>query len=227
MRPARHLGATWFFACSLAGCHDRGTPYCEETAHVLALDEASPIQMSGADVLGLAAGAHVLPLVWVERCGDAAFVDVGAPEKQTTVTLTVTYTGGEVRYVDSVLRVPPGPTYEIGVSCMPRVEVDVQLEAITADGLLNESWQKVTLAREATDSFVVFSHDVEPSSFRGALEIESVDPPNPTDINYEISGIFPAGDEPSGRFGGSVVYRNTLGVFDIAIWGMEPNDRCN
>lgn len=225
---------------SLSGCLGGSSPYCEESITILeSADSPTPADKSAADVLAVIEGAHVSELAWTEQAGDGVQVEVTPGGSGVTpLTLSIDYEGGEVRWVDSVLVEPPGPTNEIYVECLPRLEIDAKLGFASEDGAFAELFD-VVISSEANYSGELHWASVlrvfDPAALMGMLEIVSVEPEDPDEIEYQIDFAIPLDEEtdlepgvPRGRVDGFAVYDGhgpasagtvAVGVLQLAEFG--------
>ncbi len=149
------LAATLLPACDGCDALDGKTyePWaCDESVEVLSLDETSPIGIAGQDMLDAYAKVWTSAFEYTDR------------DTPTELTLTVDYSGGEVRFIDA-----EEPTdrqvqaKETGGAnqCPDRIEVDVIAQLTTADGAFDEplevalwavdqAWSQFTITIDAT-----------------------------------------------------------------------------
>lgn len=146
-------------ACTL-GNDPAELPYCEDVATALAMDEVSPLGFSGADVLAFAAGTKDETLVYARRGVD-----------DTPLTLELGSVDG-ARFVQSTAVYPDegGVQADIGVVCDDRVEVDVAVELITADGAFDEAWQGALVAISGDAAST--RHELDPDALGGTYDMD-------------------------------------------------------
>jgi hypothetical protein len=180
----------------VAGCRSQ-YPYCEETAHVLAgLDDKSPEGVAAADLLALAGGEHDPRLCWQPWAwADPARATTSPTLDKSAFRFTVSYEGGEVRYVESE-RVEPkfGPVDDMAIDCHPRVEVDVEAVLRTEEGALDETWT-LPLFQELMPDWdetgpVSLDRNLDPKDIQGSLELVAFDPPDPDDVLLLVGITF-------------------------------------
>jgi hypothetical protein len=168
----------------LVGCFDgdknalEDGPYCEDTPTVVALEELTELGLSGADLLLLAEGEHAEVLTWAET------------GTTTPVAVTVAFTEGEVRFVDSEAVYPEGdePTTAIGVECEDYVEVDVSLAITTEDGALDEAYE---LALRSYDGATVSaSVSFDHAEMIGSYELTLMDPSEYDSVEHGLDVAF-------------------------------------
>ncbi len=225
---------------ALTGCLGSSSPYCEETITILAsADTPSPSGMSAADILAVIEGEHTSELAWTEQSSNAVQVTVMPGGSGTTpLTLTIDYEAGEVRWVDSEVVYPPGPTDAIYVECLPRLEFDARLGFVSEDGAFAESREIVVVA-EANNSGELHWASVlevfDPTTLMGMLEIVKVEPKNPDQIEYHFDFGIPLDEQtdlepgvPRGYVDGFAVYEGhgpapsgtvALGQLELASFG--------
>lgn len=133
---------------------------CTETPDELSIEEESPLGFAGRAITTIAGGDHTADVTY--STGDT-----------TSLTLSVLYQDGDIRYIDSeVEEVPEGqvaPT--IWPECLDRLEVDVALEVATDDGALAEAWTSTLTAYEEQTIGVYQELDIDALS--GTLDVES------------------------------------------------------
>jgi hypothetical protein len=107
---------------------------CVYTVTVLASADAIGVTgASASDVLAEAEGTFIGQIAWTS---EVPLVYTG-PSDPSALTLTVSYTGGEIRSIDAALGNCPNLG---GCQCEPRLEVDVTWRLTSADGVLDETW---------------------------------------------------------------------------------------
>ena len=155
-------------------------PYCENTATVLALDEASALGFSGADMLALAEGGFDETLTWA------------ADSSTTPIHISVGYAEGEVRFVDSEAVYPEGEgeTPAIGVECEDFVEVDVSVVVTTTDGALDETYELALISFEGTH--ISTSASFDHTEMGGSYEFTLMDPSEYDDVTHGLDMAFDA-----------------------------------
>ena len=133
---------------------------CTETPDELSIEEESPLGFAGRAITTIAGGDHTADVTY--STGDT-----------TSLTLSVLYQDGDIRYIDSeVEEVPDGQVAPaIMPECLDRLEVDVSLEAATDDGALAESWTSTLTAYEEQSIGVYQELDIDALS--GTLDVAS------------------------------------------------------
>lgn len=146
----------------MAGCDiltPAEAPYCENTATVVGLDEATALGFSAQQLLDLALGQH-----------DEVFTYADGTE--SGLSLEVSHAGGEARFVTSEAVYPKsGSTIDIGIECFDRVEVDVSISLATDDGALAESWDGALTS--SSGEIVDFSQELDPDALSGSLDFDA------------------------------------------------------
>lgn len=146
---------------------------CVGTPTVLAsVDEVSPLGFAAADVLGFAAGEHESPLFWREQ-GSDSMVEVGPESGESTLSVTISHEGGEIRYVDYEPAEGEGG-FEEGFDCADQLEIDVMVQIGSGGGALAESIP-VTLTA-AHPLLAHFAAAIEPEDIAGSMSVTSTDP---------------------------------------------------
>jgi hypothetical protein len=146
---------------------------CVGTPTVLAsVDEVSPLGFAAADVLGFAAGEHESPLFWREQNADS-MVEVGPESGESTLSITISHEGGEIRYVDYE---PAEGGFELdeGPGCADQLEIDVMVQIGSGGGALAENIP-VTLTA-AHPLLAHFDAAIEPEDIAGSMSVTSLDP---------------------------------------------------
>lgn len=200
------------------GCLDPATPYCEETITVLDGVEAdTPADLTAAQVLAIVAGEHASELEWFAPDGEGIDVEISAAAGTTPLVLALAYAGGEVRWVDSRYVDPPGPNDAVYVECLSRLEIDTTLTLDSDDGLLAELYDVVVVAEANASNelhWATVLEPLDPDAFGGTLELESLTPPDPDELDYHLELAIPLDEytdplpgEPRGYLGGTAVYR--------------------
>lgn len=137
------IGTVAFWMVGLVGCALDGGQSGEEGARceassstTLARDEVSPLGFTPAEVLAFTEGTHVGELVWADG-------------PTTDVTVSVTFEGGSIAFVDYEVVTDDGaePAAEIG--CADLVEVEERVAVVSADGAFDESFTVVLGAASA------------------------------------------------------------------------------
>lgn len=229
-------------------CVQSRSPYCEESVTVLeSLDTPSPAGPTAAEIFAVVEGQRMTELEYVPDESDAVFVDIEpGGEGSTSLVLELTReAAGELRFVDAEVVYPPGPTNEIAVDCPDRIEIDAKLGFSSGDGVFAELFDVVVAADveqpggESGGELGVarIRREFDPAGLMGALEVLSIDPPNPDAVDYALEVHYPltetaAGEDgeigqPRGYVGGGAQYSSgkgkdatvTYGVFHIATFG--------
>ncbi len=109
---------------------------CVETVTVLAGPNAlGPTGIAPAPIIADAEGTYTGSMRWLADEGPVKYQGAVGP---TPVEIEVAYVGGEIRDVQAELVTPcehDGPC-----PCNDRLEVDVQMRVVSADGVLDETW---------------------------------------------------------------------------------------
>lgn len=222
----------------LPGCLGASSPSCEETVTVLAdVTSPTPADRSAADLLAVIEGEHTSELVWTQQDDDAVVVEIER-SGTTPLTLTIAYEGGEVRWVDNQTLDPPGPNDAIDVECLPRLEIDAKLGLTTGDGAFAELFDVVVRAEANYSNELHWAevlHEFDPEGLVGALEVLSVSPADPDEIEYHVDLRVPLDEYtdlmpgvPRGYVDGFAVYEGhgpapsgavAIGRFELASFG--------
>jgi hypothetical protein len=234
------LVSTALLTASLTGCLGGSSPYCEESITILeSADSPTPADKTAAEILAVIEGTHASELEWTEQVGDGVRVEVTPGGSGTTpLTLTLDYEGGEVRWVDSKRVEPPGPTNEIYVECLPRLEIDATLGFTSEDGAFAELFDVVVTAEADYGGELHWASVLQvfdPVALMGMLEITSVEPADPDEIEYHVDFGIPLDDQtdlepgvPRGYVDGFAVYEGhgpapegtvAIGVLELGKFG--------
>jgi hypothetical protein len=135
---------------------------CVIQSESLGFDEPSGLSFTGADVLAFAGGTHTASLLWSTSSAPATY---GPEQGESSIEMTVLYTGGEVRFVHS--ETPPqtgaggggrggspnagSATDLVAPVCQPdRLEIDVVVRLNTGGGALAEEFGGMLVANSPT-----------------------------------------------------------------------------
>ena len=154
---------------------------CQETATVL----ASTAQVS--DLVGVSAD-DLLAESGVERSFTASYnpseeiLSQSPSSGETELTIVVTYTGGEIREIESLL---VQGADEIALECTHRVEMEVEVFVSSVDGSFEETWDAVLAGSGELDGDTPprLSAAFDPYDLEGGYEIESLPAPDPDSVD--------------------------------------------
>jgi len=184
---------------------------CEDTPSALALDELSPLGLTADELLAAAGGETVEELLWADD-GAAA------------LTLTLTYTGGEVAWVDSEYVPPEGDgSYTLAMPvCEDRLEVPLALSFTTDDGAFDEAGT-VTLSYGEEGDTADFWMELIPGELGGTFTPSGYAPEGYEDeARLWISGGFTLDGASSGAIAGQVSGEDGdtawAESFEVATW---------
>lgn len=174
---------------------DDASSGCDETATVLADQETESelLGFSADDLLFIAGGGFETTGTYLE---DSDILSYTPSEGATEVTITINYTDGEIREIESVPSETTGEAPDIDAICENRLEVDAEIVVATADGAFFETWQG-TLTQSETESVPTVSIDFDPSALDGDFEITAIEGPEPDSVEGALRTTF--GDEPAGE----------------------------
>jgi len=178
--------AILFVAAVISGCSGTsahtGGQTGEETvgclpvsSRTLAVDEASPLGFSAADVLTTASGPHGATLTWAKG-GD------------TPVTVNITARDGVIEYQDREWRDDGSGTEEapaIGASCPDVVVIPVRLELATEDGAFDEVFD-ISLEATAVDTSSAWL-ELDLDALAGTYTVTEVDPSQYEEVSAFLS----------------------------------------
>lgn len=192
----------WALMCcvAVAGClgGETGDPGADETGAgcidtVTVLPSAtadSPLGFTAADALAHAEGTFVDSLHWIAADG----VVYGPESGPSTITTTVAYEGGEVRFVDSEI----DPAALVGIDCPDRIEVDVAVTVSSSGGALAETFTAPLRAVDERHASIIQS--IEPASLGGSLTASD-------DGGLTFAGVsIEAGFSDAGRHGEVIAF---------------------
>lgn len=146
-----------------------------ETRTPLARDADSTLGFSADDFLVFTEGAHESELTWKDGT-------------KTQLTLTVTYVGGDIAFLDNEWK-DDGSGREIAtIGCVDTVSVEVEVQAKTADGALDETWTTTITAAQATSSNLSVSP--KPDEFVGTIDVASFAPENSDGVQVSFEATF-------------------------------------
>jgi hypothetical protein len=115
-------------------------PSCSSTEQDLAdVDEVSPLGSSTREILDQYAALMVGQLEWAPR-GSGYEIMLSPAADAVDVSVSLTYEGGRMWFLDQEVVVPEGQVNDIGVVCPDELRIDVVLGVSTGDGALAESW---------------------------------------------------------------------------------------
>lgn len=183
---------------------------CEVVSETpIAADEVTPDGLTAQDAAALVTPFSG-PLTWVEH-------------PATTLDLTPTVDVGSARFVDYELpEVGEGP--EPALECVDTIEMDADLAFVTADGLLDELWSIVLVARDASTTDA--DAEIDPAALAGTYTVTEVDPAdydvvrmfvNPVWTSTAVSGRLTGQAETTGDASDPDSTASAT-FFDIAIW---------
>lgn len=184
---------------------------CVGTPTVLAsVDEVSPLGFAAADVLSFAAGEHQSPLFWREQ-GSDSMVEVGPESGESTLSITISHAGGEIRYVDYEPAEGGGLEADIDENCPDQLEIDVMAQIGSGGGALAESIPVTLTASHAL--LARFDAAIEPEDLAGSMSVTSLDP------QFDVGAIdFDVGISSYG-LSGSITGMVTAEMGDTAVAG--------
>ncbi|MEX1365325.1 MAG: hypothetical protein AB1Z98_19510 [Nannocystaceae bacterium] len=170
-------------------------PCLVQTTVLAGPDEVSPLGFPAAGLIALSDGWS-LDFSWTT---DNGAIDVVAEGTTTQLDLGLSYSGGEIRFVDT----EPNPDYpndgkEIENDCSDWLEIDMELSFTTLDARFDEQLSIVGVATVADE--LSFIYDVEPDGFMGTFSSAEVTFPeaNGTVDMFSLRGQFTAGEDPTG-----------------------------
>lgn len=203
-------------SASSAGNPDDGgyAGSCEYHPSVMSdLDAVGLVGISANELLARAEGTYAGELSWVESL--APHANAGT---QTPVEIEVTYAGGEIRDVDAVRLQPCG---HLGpCPCEDRLEVDVNVRIVSADGGLDEH-MVVALQYSPTDDYFgsglpFFYHRFDPDAAPGGLASSDLDLPDGATLREVfLTADFDAGT-CTGSFNVEIQMGNGIGAGPFA-----------
>jgi hypothetical protein len=162
----------------LAGCSEQ--THCDESTRELdSTDLVSELVGTSADQLLTDVGAdHVIPVTFTTSEEVISQSPLGG---DTDLTIRIIGEPREIREIDS--RLVQGNT-DIGLTCAPRLELDVQVEVSTEDGSFNEIWDGILSSGQADfafDGVAILTAEFSPNELSGDFEILSHNQPSSPD----------------------------------------------
>lgn len=166
VRPILRLNLVFVTVILLGSCSEDGDgtyepARCVDTAIVVEdLDEVTCIGISTREMLASYRGSWSCSLEWHDRSDRVQISpDAGVAEAQ----INVSYDDGEIREIVSD-RV--GGTKNTSLACIDTLEMDVNVELVSSDGILMENWQVTAEASEAWS----IGFDYYPTAFTGTYK---------------------------------------------------------
>ncbi|MBK9757013.1 MAG: hypothetical protein IPO88_26670 [Nannocystis sp.] len=193
---------------------------CIDTPTVLAVDEPSPLGFSAAELLAGKLGQRSTTLTFA---GEPTTLSDDLKNKQLPLTLDLRHEGGEVRFIDA----EPNPDYDdsgnesgLGGECTDRLEVDVEIDFVTAAKEFDEHRQATLTA--TTVERADLRLELAPPGLMGSLDPTTVySDPAWVLTALELDGIW-----QGSAAGGSVLNEvhvggdnGTVGFGPLAAWG--------
>ncbi len=198
-----------------------GNPPCIDTPTVLAIDEASMGGFSGEQLLVDKLGPRATQLRFADEPTTLS-PDWKGIELELTVTLR--HEGGEVRWVDA----EPNPDYDDSgnesgfTECTDRLEIDVEIDFVSADGAFDEHREAV-LTATAVDR-ADLQADLLPPGLMGTFDVSTVYTPD--EMMTVIEAVTIHGTWQGTMAGGNLMHEIRVGGEDgfigfgpLAGWG--------
>ena len=180
---------------------------------------ASQLGFSADDLLARVEGNHTTPMVWAEGLADGPVrIEFSPSGTETQLEAIVRYQGGEVRYVRAESS-SSGYALDIYEGCPDYLEVDVELELVTADGALDETLPAVLRSWDQRYGQIEVSLPLD--ALQGSFSMVTVEPSNAEIGDPSLTlGLSQLG--VSGGIGGSVEISDDIsvgfGMFPVAGW---------
>ena len=166
---------------------------CEEQVIIIdGLDAENASGLLAADLLDPLVGDYDGQLQWLPQDGDIK-VDVKPLAAQVELSLALAYSGGELRFVESLpneAAVAAGAEAEL--DCRSRMEADVLLGFRTDDGAFEEELT-VNLQADIVDGAfadAVVRHELDLEALQGNLAIDSIEPAEPAAMAVVLEALF-------------------------------------
>jgi hypothetical protein len=215
---------------------DLASAYCESKSSVVDPDDAKALGFSAEDVLSMAEGVHEASLAWRDPSSLEAFGangTFGPNEQDDRITLTVTYSDGEVRLVRFTPKeqqeADGGSGIAVDISCPPdQLEIEVRIQLQTSGGAFDESFDAVLAASDPLVATV--SHQLPRNEIEGAFEVELGDVPSGTTITVGPVDVRASlyGGGMSGTLSSSISLEGngvaSQGIMEYAHW--PADDPC-
>lgn len=214
--------ALWLWAAStliFAGCAGTsiGDPFetagggCKpEPRELDSLDSSTPLGITPAQVLAVAAGEHQVTALWSESQGPFAF----EPERGTgKLMIEVEPRATKPRFVEYRVE-SSNDGIELGtLPCAPEIEVDVSVRIKSEGGALNEAFDSTLRAQ--SKRLVNLSKSFEPEQLKGALQL-SASPARAELDNWSLALSF-SEFSVSGSLTGSATERSSDAVSNSSL----------
>ena len=200
-------------------------PFCEETAAVIGLDDATSLGFTARALLDLA----VTP---------SPFQDILTDHRGGQTPLTVTlHDVSEARFVDSETVSPKdGLTPTIAIACQDRLEVEARATLVTDDGAFNEDVDVVL--RSSSADAVALAASLDPLALQGSYDVSvdldelgAIDPADIESITLAVEAAFDV-DGSLGTLHALVTGRETCSgddctafaaTVDVGSWGASTS----
>jgi hypothetical protein len=113
-------------------------PYCTSTEQDVAdVDSMTPLGSSARSFLDPYTAPMVGQLEWTPS-GEGYEILLNTGQDPVDVTVSLSYEGGRIRYLDQEFVVPEGQVNDVGVLCPDGLPIDVVLE-VTTGGVASDS----------------------------------------------------------------------------------------
>lgn len=193
-----------------------GEPQCVDTPTVLAGDESSPLGFSGEELLLGKLGVRATTLKFA---GEPTTLRDEIRGLELPLSVELRHEAGEIRWVDS----EPNPNYdnqgnESGLQeCTDRLEIDVKLDFVTAEGELDEHVDAVLVATEVETATL----QVEVEQLAGSLDLTQIYKAD-ADPQWQITRVYLGGTWKGELAGGSVMHEVLVGDDEDGFAGFGP-----
>jgi hypothetical protein len=173
---------------------------CSEKTHSVTLDQPSPLGFSVEQVLGVAEGARLAPLVWLPSQPDAGLAESITVTPQaglSRIELAIEYAGGALQWVERVRQGEAGDAADQeSETCSDSLLIEVQVAADTENGAFSDVFTgRLEASRPDRSTLRI---DFDPEDLLGSFTVV-IDDANVSAERYWISAQLSEGD-----FSGSV-----------------------
>ena len=200
-------------------------PFCEETAAVIGLDDATSLGFTARALLDLAVSPSPFQDILTDHRGG-----------QTPLTVTL-HDVSEARFVDSETVSPKdGLTPTIAIACQDRLEVEARATLVTDDGAFNEDVDVVL--RSSSADAVALAASLDPFELQGSYDVSvdldelgAIDPADIESITLAVEAAFDV-DGSLGTLHALVTGRETCSgdectafaaTVDVGSWGASTS----
>lgn len=151
---------------TLGGCDDASSP--------IAGDESSPLGFAPSELLDNVAKTYEDTMVWEDGT-------------TTALTLTVTYTDGDMFFVDSEPSQDTNGT-DLAAICDDRLEIGVTVEFQTADGAFDESWDLKLISLVSNEASI--NQELDLDGLSGSYSLRALNPADYDEVKAWVTATL-------------------------------------